>query len=233
MDVQYRYRLMRDMMNVKVFLTIDNVSSATRTQALTLLRAKYGHGSVVIVTTRSLNELTSLGILASECIEMPELEMEEARSLFLYHATCVPSTYSSNKDDHDLVALCIERCYFKKGNGISYHYHPLALQTLGEQLSCVGYVLEQWSLLLHEIDFLNPFGEPQHPVFSILRRSFDALNPQDQLLFMDAALFGPYINPSSQCSIFEWIGIVHGIPMTSVIGRVSILCICSCQSFFP
>jgi len=78
--------------------------------------------------------------------------------------------------------------------------------------------------LLHEIDFLNPFGEPQHPVFSILRRSFDVLNPQDQLLFMDVALFAPYIGGcfSLKWNVFEWLGMVHGVSMESVIQQVSI-----------
>jgi len=170
---------MTDMMNIKVFLAIDNVSSTTSKQALTFLQANYGLGSVLLVIAHSLNELTSLGIDGNECMEMLELEMEEARSLFLYHVACVPPTYWSNKDDHELISSCIERCHFKKSNGISSHYHPLALQTLGEQLQCIGYVQERWRSLLHEIDYLNPFGEPQHLVFSILRRSFDALNPQD------------------------------------------------------
>jgi len=134
MDVdKYQHHFMRDMMNVKVFLTIDNVSSATSKQALTLLRAKYGPGSVLLVTARSVNELMSLGIDARECMEMPELELEEARSLFLYHVACVPPSYSRNKDDFDLISSCVQQCHFKKGDGISYHYHPLALQVLGEQ----------------------------------------------------------------------------------------------------
>lgn len=213
-------------MNVGVFLTIDNVSSATAQQALTLLRAKYGPGSVVLVTARALSELTCLNINASECMEMPELEMEEAKSLFLYHATCVPAPKAVNHDS-ELISTCVQRCCFRKDGGVTYHYHPLALQALGEQLGRVGYVPERWWALLNEIDLFNPFREPKNPVFSILRKSFDALNAQDQLLFMDAALFVPYsiggydYDLGYKWNVFEWFGMVHGISVNTVIERVS------------
>ncbi len=134
-------------MNAEVFLTIDNVSSTTMNQALTLLRANYGPGSVVLVTARSLNELTSLRIDASRCMEMPEIQIEEARALFLNRAACV---LPINVDD-ELISSCVQHCFFEKGNGASSHYHPLALQVLGEQLGCVGYVPERWWAILNEI----------------------------------------------------------------------------------
>ncbi|KAG0621673.1 hypothetical protein M758_3G039500 [Ceratodon purpureus] len=221
---EYRNRLQRDMTNIGVFLAIDNASGATSKQALTLLRAKYGPGSVVLVTARSIDVLKSLRINESECIAMPELEIDEAKALFLYHAACIPNTH--NEADEELISSCVQRCCFRKGGGISYHYHPLALQALGEQLGRVGYVPGKWWALLNEIDFFNPFREPEHPVFSILRKSFDALNAQDQLLFMDAALFVPYSIGGYddfygyKWNVFEWFGMVHGISMNTVIARL-------------
>jgi hypothetical protein len=126
-----------------------------------------------------------------------------------------------------LISSCVQRCCFQKGGGISYHYHPLALQALGEQLGRVGYVPERWWALLNEIDFFNPSREPEHPVFSILRKSFDALNAQDQLLFMDAALFVPYsiggydYDMGYKWNVFEWFGMAHGISVNTVIDRVT------------
>jgi hypothetical protein len=93
-DSQCRNRLQRALTDLGVFLAIDNVSSATAKHALTLLRAKCGPGSVVLVTARSINELKSLRINESECMEMPELEIDEAKALFLYHAACVPDTHT-------------------------------------------------------------------------------------------------------------------------------------------
>ncbi|XP_073390626.1 uncharacterized protein [Physcomitrium patens] len=221
---EYRHRLNRDMRNLGVFLTIDNVSGTTMEQALTLLKAGYGPGSVLLVTARSLDQLKSLRIDTNECLEMPELEIDEAKSLFLYHAACVPAT--RNEADEELILFCVRRCCFRKGCGISYHYHPLALQVLGEQLGRVGYVPERWWALLNEIDLFNPFREPKHPVFSILRKSFDALTAQDQLLFMDAALFVPYsvggydFDWGYKWSVFEWLGMVHGISVDTVKKRL-------------
>ena len=111
---------------------------------------------------------------------------------------------------------------------MSSHYHPLALQALGRQLGSIGCDSEQWWAILKGNDIFNPSRESQHPVFSILRRSFDALNIQDQLLFMDAALFVPHIKGRIWYSLgyklnfYEWFGMVHGIHVNTVIERVSI-----------
>jgi len=50
---------------------------------------------------------------------------------------------------------------------------------------------------------------------------------------MDVALFAPYIGGcfSLKSNIFEWLGIVHGMFVESMIEQVSILCNHGCQIF--
>jgi hypothetical protein len=48
---------------------------------------------------------------------------------------------------------------------------------------------KEWELQLNEMDVFNQRLERENPVVSILNRSFDKLMDEDQLLFMDVALF--------------------------------------------
>ena len=176
---------MNDLMKKeKVFLAIDNISdNKSIDEAKKYLQAGYCSGSIVMVTSRALGHLTYLRIDKSACFEMPRLGKDEAMALFLYHAE--PRT----EVDKKVLNRCIKRCYFSKGNNKlrSSHYHPLALKVLGSQLGAED--PKEWKLQLKEVDVFNQRRERENPVFSILRRSFDELKPEDQLLFMDVALF--------------------------------------------
>jgi hypothetical protein len=68
-----------------VFLALDNVSDETKEQAKSYLEANFGDGSVVLVTTCSMDQLQYLGVHNDNCFAMLELELEEAKSLFLYY----------------------------------------------------------------------------------------------------------------------------------------------------
>ena len=71
-------------------------------------------------------------------------------------------------------------------------------------------------------DTFNQLQEREHPIFSILRRSFDTLKPEDQLLFMDVALFYPEEENGVywSCNVFEWLSMVHGVSMDAIMRRV-------------
>jgi hypothetical protein len=59
---------------------------------------------------------------------MPELQKDEAKSLFMENAIF---DYETRMEvDDEIIDSCLKRCYFKKGYGKSYHYHPLALKVL-------------------------------------------------------------------------------------------------------
>lgn len=211
--MQCKDRLKSDLKK-KVFLAIDNVSDTQQTldDAKDLLRMGFVKGSIVIVSARSRPQLRNLNL--EDCIPMPELEEGAARSLLLYHAA--PSLYLKNggKVTEQLMKQCMERCYFGNGDGINYHYHPLALKVLGGQL---GNDLKEWSEKLNELDPFNQYQEEEkdHPIFSILGRSFDILKSEDKFLFMDAAIFFPQrwghgLKLQKDISIFEWLSMVHG-----------------------
>jgi hypothetical protein len=86
---------------------------------------------------------------------------------------------------------CIRQCYFRKGDCCkSGHYHPLALKVLGGQF---GSDPKEWIDKLNELDPFNQYEEEEkdHPIFSILGRSFERLKQEDQFIFMDVAIFFP------------------------------------------
>lgn len=217
--MQCRNQLKRCIVNQPVFLTIDNVSDDLEVikQAKTFLGVRWNKGSVIIVTARSLDELLRLKpyINKNDCMEMPELKEDDAMSLFLNHVTANKHDITT-KMDKELLKRCVERCYFSKREGKG-HYIPLALEVLGQELRCVEDDADLWDAQLKKVDMFEKELSGKHPIFSILRTSFDSLSPQAQMLFMDVALFLPCLQYQSwhwgcylKCNVFEWLSMVHG-----------------------
>ena len=208
-----------------VFLAVDNVSDADESvmEANRYLKARLPPGSIVMVTTRYRESLARLGlnIDGDECMEMPELESEEARCLFL------TSCGGRNGGDDQLIERCIKKCRFWKGDSErSYHYIPLALDVLGRELARLEDPKEwEAQLDMTDKDVFNQSNESEHhPIFSVLRRSFDALPVPDKLLFMDVALFLPQHNLFIDVNILKWLGMVHRIGrLEDVRNRVGVL----------
>jgi len=86
------------------------------------------------------------------------------------------------------IDLCVRRCYFSKGDGGGFHYHPLALEALGRQLGCHGKNPSEWVQTLSLVWNFNAFSGANE-VFDVLRSSFDLLRPIEQALFMDVGVF--------------------------------------------
>jgi hypothetical protein len=197
---------------------LDNVQDEPKSLevAETYFKASYGCGSVVLVAARSLDVLKKLNLDECQCLEMPELEENEARSLFL---SCV-NLPSDHQVDEALLKDCIERCHFLKGDGKSRHYHPLALQVLGQQL---GRNIKQWPAQLRSIDMFSHLNDTKHPIFSILRKSFDSLNHEQRMVFMDLAL----LNTLSENYVVaglnkrDWLSMVYELPVEDVKNMVS------------
>ncbi|KAG0601530.1 hypothetical protein M758_11G119300 [Ceratodon purpureus] len=214
--------LSQNIIKQKVFIAIDNVfdSSKCLEEADAYLKLNYSPNSVVVVTARSLDQLQMLQIEKSNCLEMPDLEKDEARSLFMYHATHAGRVQDAPEVEvgEEIIKRCLKKCYFGKGREGKHHYHPLALEVLGRQL---GYDPEPWKVQLVELDAGDAFNqlrerESQHPIFSILRRSFDMLGDEDQLLFMDAALF----NPQFGTDVLKWLSLVNEMSVNVVKQRL-------------
>ena len=233
--LQCHSQLKRHAKNQAVFLAIDNVSDHPDVikQAKTYLEAKWSKGSVIMVTARSLADLLHLRQYINEngCMEMPELTEEDAMSLFLNHATAnKPGAASEmDKDELELVKHCVERCSFSKGTG-GRHYIPLALEVLGQELFSSGYDAELWDAKFKKIDmFEEELSGNKHPIFSILRTSYDSLHLKTQMLFMDVALFLPCIQYQSwhwgcflKCNLFKWLSMVHGSSIKEIRKQVRI-----------
>jgi hypothetical protein len=215
-----------------VFLALDNVShtQASMDEAKSYLSASLPSGSIVLLTSLTKETLLYMRAHVEEdnCLEMPELDVEEARSLF-----CKSSNLElANEVDGELIMRCVDRCHFEKDDGSgSSHYHPLTLDVLGKQLGCIH--LREWRAQLDEVDkdIFNLSKETNHPIFSILRRSFDAVSEEDQLLFMDVALFTPsrfslplcylFLRSRNALNVFEWLGMVHRRSVSDVVRGVS------------
>lgn len=216
--MQCRDQLKKNIVQEAVFLAIDNVGNDLESirQANAYLAAKWAKGSVIIVTTRSLDNLLLLHryVDADKCIEMPRLEKDEARSLFLQHVRC--GWDDTIEMDEELVRGCVERCYFSKGEGKGRHYIPLALKVLGEQLGSSGYDVERWKAQLRKTDIFDlEFSGSEHPIFFISRTSFDSLFYKAQMVFMDVALFLPSLRFREADGLLEykysnWLSMVHG-----------------------
>jgi hypothetical protein len=173
-------------------------------EAKSYLSASLPIGSIVLLTSRTKETLLYMRAHVEEgnCLEMPELDVEEAKSLF-----CKSSDLELTSEvDGELILRCVERCRFEKDDGSgSSHYHPS----------------REWRAQLDKIDedIFNLSKEIDHPIFSILRRSFDAVSEEDQLLFMDVALFTPrrsylvwkyqFLSSGHTLNGFEWLGMVH------------------------
>ncbi|KAG0615190.1 hypothetical protein M758_5G022300 [Ceratodon purpureus] len=234
--------LKKEMPKNVVFLAIDNVSDdqVSINQAKLFLSGGFGSGSVILVTSRSLEVLKMhhLGIDEINCMEMPELVLDEAKALFLQHAIHDHDTRNEVANDK-VIENCVKHCNFQKGDGRSYHYHPLALKVLGMGIGCNKYDLMKWAAELKELDVFNRQREPHHPIFSILRKSFDTLLPEDQMLFMDVALFLPEFEPlsgswsllqgrlfhetrvsDSMSTLFEWLSMIHETSVPGIMARL-------------
>ncbi|KAG0623537.1 hypothetical protein M758_3G181400 [Ceratodon purpureus] len=192
--------LRKSMRKQKVFLAIDNVwdDSKSIEDARMYLQTDYHKGSVVVVTSRSLKTLTYLGIEKSHCFEMPELEFQDAKDLFIQHAAY--GIQFSKYDDICAINKCIALCYFNKGDNKGGHYLPLALKALGTHLGYLGRNPLDWVKALPKVKDFNYLQEEQNPVFSILRSSYDRLRPMDQSLFMDLVV---YIPATRDCEMAE------------------------------
>ncbi|KAG0556527.1 hypothetical protein KC19_11G060000 [Ceratodon purpureus] len=207
-----------------VFLAVDNVSDTQESidEAKTYLSAGLPSGSIVMMTSRSKATLLRVrpDVTESHVLEMPELDVEEAKSLFRRSS----ELERRGEADDGVVARCVKRCHFRKNDGSgSFQYHPLTLDVLGKQLGCID--PKEWEAHLDKIDedIFNGTREKDHPIFSVLRKSYDDLssNPDDQLLLMDVALFLPsrqFGNEyESKLNLLEWLGMVRGTSVDDVV----------------
>ena len=196
-----------------VFLALDNVPDDYNSiqTARKYLKGGYGDGSIILVTARSLDILMKLNLEENQCLEMPDLEEDEARSIFFKETGLL----FENEIDEKLIRRCIQLCHFCKADGRRWHYHPLALKVLGQQL---GSNIQMWEVQLNKIDSINQLEDVEDAIFYIMRSSFASLNQKLQLIFMDLALILNYFALEK----IEWLCIVHEESIEDMKDMVSI-----------
>lgn len=171
---------------------------------------------------------------------MPELELLEAKTLFKHYAMSIGDM--KEELNEQLVSRCVELCRFRKGDGISHHYLPLALKVLGnelrEQLGCNNFDLRLWDVKLSKIEESYELRETKKQIFSVLRLSYDTLSPEDQMLFMDVALLKlrkgdgileiveEFLDSFSTPNLFEWLCLVHGERSQDIMKARVRFCLC-------
>jgi hypothetical protein len=209
----------------KVFLALDNVTDAPGIlkEVLWYLSVSYGVGSMILVTSRSLEVLLSeLQIAENHCLEVPDLNETEAISLFLQAGKSNKHLeLSSYSDDEQLrIVEGVRRALFpRKSRQEGEQFHPLALMALWPRLGELIYKPEQWRKTLENLD-LKFTQHKDHPIFSILGSSFEMLPEEEKLIFMDVALFKP------SCAIVEedickWLCLMHGLTYKDIEEHVS------------
>lgn len=179
-------------------LIVDNVSDNQTIfeEARTLLTLPFKEGSLILVTARSCIVLEKLRIPKKATMRVPALSPSEAQTLFSQHAGCDPRSLTDGQKR--AMESFVERCNFGVEGMASQEYHPLALKVLGTR---VGANPEEWQNI--RIDFKHYENEETHPIFSILRSSYDAMKRGYQKLFLDIALFGRDVNSVSLVDV-EW-----------------------------
>jgi hypothetical protein len=209
----------------KVFLALDNVTDAPEIleEVSWYLSVSYGVGSMILVTSRSLEVLLSeLQIAKNHCLEVPDLNETEAISLFLKaDKSNKHLELSSYSDDEQLrVVEGVRMALFPRKLRSGEQFHPLALMALASRLGKLINKPEQWRKTLQNLD-LKKTQHKDHPIFSILGSSFEDLPEEEKLIFMDVVLFKP------SCAIVEedickWLSLVHQLPYEDIEEHVSL-----------
>jgi len=209
----------------KVFLALDNVTDAPEIveEVRWYLSVSYGMGSMILVTSRSLEVLLSeLHIAKNHCLEVPDLNETEAISLFLQAGPSNEhlelSSYSG--DEQFRVVEGVQRALFpRKLRQEGKQFHPLALKALAAKLSKLIDKPLQWRKTLENLD-LKKTQHKDHRIFSILGSSFEDLPEKEKLIFMDVALFKPSCATVEE-DICKWLSFVHQLPYEDIEEHVS------------
>jgi hypothetical protein len=172
----------------KVFLVLDNLWDDQVEEAQNYLKVGYHDGSMVLVTSRSKEVLCKrLQIEEHHCMQMPNLEDDGAIDVFLSYVGISKESIKDLKE-FMIIIKCIRNCCFSSKNGNDQgSYLPLALKALGSQLGSIGHNILRWEQVLEKVEF-NMLRDKKHPIFSVLRVGYDALNEKDQHIFLDLAL---------------------------------------------
>ncbi|KEH26837.1 TIR-NBS-LRR class disease resistance protein [Medicago truncatula] len=149
----------------KVLLILDDVHELKQLQVLAGGLDWFGPGSRVIVTTRDKHLLKSHGI--ERAYEIPKLIKREALELLRWN------TFKNNKVDSNFDGILY--CAVTYASGL-----PLALEVVGSNL--FGKNIVECKSALYQYERI-----PIKKIQAILKVSFDALDEDEQNVFLDIA----------------------------------------------
>ncbi|KAK4258291.1 hypothetical protein QN277_007752 [Acacia crassicarpa] len=159
--------LIKKLHNKKVVLILDDVDKLEQLKKLAGDRDWFGSGSAIIITTRDKHILTAHGV--EKIYEVPKFSDHEALELLQVHA--------SKKGKTDTCYMEVWKRAALYAGGL-----PLALNVISSHL--LGKSTNEWELALERFEKV-----PNEEIMSILRVSFDSLNPSEKQVFLDISCF--------------------------------------------
>ncbi|GLJ10474.1 hypothetical protein SUGI_0128910 [Cryptomeria japonica] len=165
-------------------IVLDDVGHEDQLDALLPGRDALGSGSLIIVTSRELGVLTKWGISSNAICILKGFNESHARQLFCWHAFLQPYP---EEGFEDLVQKFLIAC-----SGL-----PLSLKVLGGQLYTKS--MDYWEAQLQKISGMLP-----RDIMMKLKVSYDALDKDEQEMFMDVACF--FIGENISLAIAVWDG---------------------------
>ncbi|KAI9080650.1 hypothetical protein K1719_037407 [Acacia pycnantha] len=159
--------LIKKLHNKKVVLILDDVDKLEQLKKLAGGRDWFGSGSAIIITTRDRHILTAHGV--ENIYEVPKFSDQEALELLQVHASRRGKTHTCYVEVWKRAALY--------AGGL-----PLALNVISSHL--LGKSTNEWEFALDRFEKV-----PNEEIMSILRVSFDSLNPSEKQVFLDISCF--------------------------------------------
>eukprot|EP00253_Pinus_taeda_P012754 PITA_12754 len=170
----------------KVFLILDDVDHIDQLDALFLPVKETIHpGSLLLITSRNKDVLTSSGIVESSIYTLKGLNRQQSQKLFCWHAFGQP--------DPDVGFEEVLEKFLDVCDGL-----PLSLKVLGGLLRGKD-DLDYWNAQLHKTSKVLPSD-----IQSRLRISYDSLDKEEKQIFLDIACF--FIGEDKDTAIRIWDG---------------------------
>ncbi|KAL2967644.1 hypothetical protein AAZX31_16G187000 [Glycine max] len=149
----------------KVLLILDDVDKHEQLQAIAGRPDWFGPGSKIIITTRDKQLLASHEV--NKTYEMKELNQKDALQLLTWKA------FKKEKADPTYVEVLHRVVTYASGL-------PLVLEVIGSHL--VGKSIQEWESAINKYK-----RTPRKEIFDKLKVSYDALDEEEQKVFLDIA----------------------------------------------
>ncbi|XP_049932386.1 uncharacterized protein LOC116249162 [Nymphaea colorata] len=174
--------IMKRIKSKKVLLVLDDIDSKPQLGALAGSVDWFCSGSRIIITTR--NKQVLIGPLSVENVyELKLLDDSQSLQLFCWHA------FGKEEPEAEIVELSKEVAATAAGL-------PLALEIFGRHFSCLG------TNKLRE-DMLKKLLKDHHKdIHERMKISFDALEKEEKIIFLDIACF--FIGQQRSFATFIW-----------------------------